>query len=502
MSRVKILAARLLRRFGAFPTIAVAACVVVGSLALVFGARTSTHDADTALFAIMAKEKITWYYWDQNRFGSLIPFLTAWIRAVPINMAAQLFLGSVAGFASIAFVMELTGVRTWRLEGFFVAIILLMTCMKPQFVGAYFVGPVPYPVSCALFYAGLRMARSQIRMAIMLPLAALLFWLAFFVDFALCVIVVPILGVDCLRSWRSRAPWLTLGLALLGALVAFVQSTLPATRTPSAIVGGEDPLGAALGAMLGMFNVTHFAVAAGLVAICWFAARRCIPTRLSVPSAALIIPGILLASAGLYASTLWVQLNGNQPRYYLIQDFTIATMAACWMAGVTIGSLHQVAPRLLAVLRYGLPAVALASTVWLAGGVRPIRFVSTVPGRELAVNTDMKAIARRTPVDHPVVVAGDYWLTMPIVYALLSRRDAPRVFALAPNWQTMRPELRKVLASGQAVTLLCVQLPLGYCGDILANWGGLRPGERRQIVVGEDSLASGGEYIIAESQRK
>ena len=208
----------------------------------------------------------------------------------------------------------------------------------------------------------------------------------------------------------------------------------------------------------------------------------------------------MLASACLYASLQWVQLNGNLGRYYFAQVLTAATLAACWMSETLLAALPQMTRRGHVLLRHGLLAAALAATLWAAGGVHSLRFVSAVPGRELAINADMKAVARQVPGDRPAVVVGDYWLAVPIVFALLDRAAAPPAFALASHWQVMRPELKRVLASGQPVTLICVQVSLDDCTAQLDEWGGLPPHGRQQTVAAEAGLASGGSYIVATSR--
>ncbi len=477
------------------------ALVVLGSAALVFGQGTGMHDADTALLAIMAKEKLTWFYWEQNRFGNLVPFATAWIRPIRLNLVAQLFLGSVAGFASIGFVMELAGITARRAEAFAVAVIVLMTCMRPEFIGGFFTGPVPYPVSCAMFYLGLRAARAQGghnqggRTA-MLTLSAVLFWLAFFVNAALAAMVLPVLAFDCLLVGRTGLrPRLTLGTALFAAGAAAILSMLSGPGTPYGVVLGGDPLRAALAAMAGQFHITRLFVAASVIAAFSLACRGIGPA-LKVRFQTAVVIWALLASACLYACLQWVQLNGNLPRYYFVQVFAAVTLVACWMSEMLLATLPAMTARGRAILRHGLLAAALASILWVAGGVHGIRFVSATPGRELAINADMKMIARQVPGDRPAIVVGSYWMTVPIVFALLDRA-VPRVFALTNHWQVMRPELRRVLASDQPVTLICMQIPLGKCTSQLEEWGRLPPHARQQTAESEAELASGGRAIIA-----
>lgn len=402
-----------------------------------FGQQTGFHDADTALLAIMAKEKLTWFYWDQNRFGNLVPFATAWIRPIRLNLMAQLWLGSVAGFASIGFVMELAGIGARRVEAFAVTVIVLMTCMRPEFISGFFTGPVPYPVSCAMCYLALRVARAK-RGTAMLALPAALFWLAFFVNAALAAFVLPVLALNCLRP--GPRPRLTLAMALLGAAAAASMAMLSGPGTPSAITPGNDPMRAALTAMAGQFDATRLLAAVTVAAAAM--AGRGGGAQFAVRSQTAAVVWAMLASACLYASLQWVQLNGNQARYYFAQVFTAATLVACWISQMLLTALPEMTRRGRAIFRHGLLAAALAYTVWVAGGVHAIRFVSAVQGRELAINADMKAIARQVPGDRPTVMVGDYWLAVPIVFALLDRAAAPRTFALT-NQRILAPLCRK-----------------------------------------------------------
>ena len=50
------------------------------------------HDADSLLLAIMSIQDVTPYYWGQNRFGNVIPFLTSFIDDIDVNFKLQVFI--------------------------------------------------------------------------------------------------------------------------------------------------------------------------------------------------------------------------------------------------------------------------------------------------------------------------------------------------------------------------------------------------------------------------
>ena len=49
-----------------------------------------TRNSDSLLPAIISVTKVTPYFWGQNRFGNLLPLMTAWITDIKANLMTSL----------------------------------------------------------------------------------------------------------------------------------------------------------------------------------------------------------------------------------------------------------------------------------------------------------------------------------------------------------------------------------------------------------------------------
>ncbi len=472
--------------------------VLAGSVILAFGQHDLYHDADSVLPAIMSVQKLTWFYWGQNRFANLLPLLASPVRSVDANLHLQFVLRQVCGFGAVFLVLGLVGERRFVYDRFFAGVLALMLAAG-SFVGSFFNPAVPQAVAAAVFAAGLWLARSDIRPRRWL-VVGVLFWGAFLVDMSLAVFAVPVafvllaLGTGGLGSKGGCAA------VTVAAGLAWAQSQLFTPRTPVAFRPTWHGLNDAATAILGEINLT--ALAGGLLATAGLAAclRRSRAAAVAVPVADLAVLGVLVATAWAYANLSWVQDNGNATRYYNDMKLFAVVVPAGW----AVMSLRAAAvrPGLAAVAwRIGLPMAALLAVAWHAGLPGRLSFVNGDRTDPLAINDALPAILAAVPKDRPMVVTGDYWSAVPLVYLRLSGRGGRESYAATDHWNPMRPVLRRLLLSDRAFTLVCLGTEAGRCPAVLAEWTGAADPGRAAATRVEASLKGVGGYAVLDMVR-
>ncbi len=492
--------------------------ILVASAMMTFGTSHQVHDADSLLPAVMSIKKLTWYYWSQNRFGNLLPFLASPVRGIKANFYLQVYLRHVCGFLSVSMVLALAGDRARHYEQFFVAV-LTMLFAADRFTGAFFNPAVSQPVSCAVFVLGLWLAERSggnaiARLGVWAAVTAV-FWVAFFVNLSLVALVLP-LGFGC---WLLGLPSPLGNRASCAAMVlAFALAWLHARRfvpvTPTGLSPHWDALNVAAGAVASEIDLTALAmvlVGAGIIAAIL---RRCGPATemgrqgdVAIPVQQLALSAAVVFTAVVYADTDWVQLNLNGSRYFNVIQLFAVVLPACWSWNM-LCSAARLGPSLFGTVRpatvrawmpgwrFALPAAALVAVALDAGPPGKLTFVTEARPDPLAVNADVSAILSHVPPGLPMIAVGKYWTAVPLVFARLARKGGSASYAAVIHWEPMRPDISGLLQSGRPFTLVCLSPNAPDCLPRALAWSGTLPGPRTTLIHGPAPLGDGGVYTI------
>ncbi|MBC8164561.1 MAG: hypothetical protein H7Y20_01670, partial [Bryobacteraceae bacterium] len=89
--------------------LAFVACCIYSAAAIATSWINTAHNSDTVLQSFISIHKWTPYYWEENRFGMLVPALAAPIRAWGWNLLVQMFLIAGSGLGCLYLTARLTG---------------------------------------------------------------------------------------------------------------------------------------------------------------------------------------------------------------------------------------------------------------------------------------------------------------------------------------------------------------------------------------------------------
>jgi hypothetical protein len=462
----------------------VSTCASIGAI-LALGRFQSHHNADSVIPILVSLYRWTPYYWEQDRFGMLVPLLCGFVRSPFDNLLVQSFVTITGGIAAI-----------WTIGRYFSAsrlsvavAIAVFTATAPTDFQFFYLGTAqPYNISLLLAFGGLCLlgadvkdssARALRRLAGFGLLAAAT-WVNAAILILLAAVVVVVTGaraIDGRDPFRTRLAAGARAAALNGIsvtlLILFVLSTiaqrLAPFRTTWIVVPPVDrwsPLivrfavDAAGWMGTGPFLWLDLAAVA-VVAISW---KRIEDRRAS---------DLVAVAAGLlmYGCVLAVLFSGRG-RYFVPAFLILHTMV--WMTAVEClrGRIEQasaVAPALFVVAclaavtgpvtRYGWPSRSSARTS-LAAGLG-----------------QFGADALDAGATH---IIGDYWTVWPAVFeanVLLHERGAAEHVMWGVTFRSRPTESRWRREAGTPMLLAAKE------GDpeVLRYFGEFRLGSPRQV---------------------
>ncbi len=401
------------------------AALVAAAALLDLGSFHRLEQGDSIVPVLVSLQRWTPLYWDQERYGMLVPLLAWPVRDPLWNLLLQRGLMIFAGLAaSVLLARHLLAERDWPLVGTVAAATLVL--VAPAAWRFEYLGDQPYGVSLALALAGLAFAepaaggarRSRRRLAVGLLLVLLAHW------------VNPATGVllGLLALARALEDWFTTddrgavrerllvdaGLLAIGLTAGQLSIALyPAiTGQPLRLAVGFLPLArwpAAWGAMVarawGEAGSWGWALLGGAALA---AALAALPSSRSFRRDALVRAATLVAAATAYAAFVgalaWVAENHHHPRYLAPAALLLHLAVISLLAEPLARAARASRPALVAAV-LALPLAALA-----VGGAPSLA----------RVRTDLDVVAGKLTEDvlaaRCQLIAGDYWSVWPAVW--------------------------------------------------------------------------------------
>jgi hypothetical protein len=392
---------------------------------------------------LVSLQRWTPFYWDQERYGMLVPLLAAPIRDPLWNLLVQRFLLTTAGLGAVVLLARhvLAG-RDWPLAGALAVAGLLVAAPSTWLFEYCF--DQPYGLSLALAAAGLAAAepgddrrRAWPRVAAGALLLVLAHWVNATAGLLLAALAVARAAVDRRAAdagqgsaVRVRLAW-DLGLLALGLGAGQVLMRLaPPSAGPFRADASPLPLRelpAAWARLLGNAwrESGHWPVALAATALAGILLLTLPPLRAELRGAlwrAAALVGAAIVWALFVGSLRWVQSNWSHWRY-LAPSAVLVQLAAASLLAEPLARLRRTARPV------ALAALALVPAAALAAGPPSLARVRAELDAAAGRLTDGLLAARCD------VVAGSYWTVWPAVWhaslALHARGDARRLYGLA-----------------------------------------------------------------------
>ena len=429
-----------MRGRAALPVAAAAALACLGDL-------HALTQADAIVPVLVSLQRWTPFYWDQERYGMLVPLLALPVGHPLWNLLLQRFLLGAAALAAVVLLdRHVLAGPEWRAEGALAASLLVL--LAPPAWSFEFLWSQPYGLSLGLALMGLAFAEPSpgafhparglpraARLAIGLALVLVAHW----VNGAAGLLLLPLAAVRAAADVSEGEPrqevrqrFAVDAALLLAGLVASqlwsgrYTAVLPASGWPAAWAAlGREACGAS-----GRWALSLAALAAAGI----WARRRAGPRLVAAHGRAGALVAAALAYALLAGTLRWVAANGFHWRY-VIPSMLLVHVAA--LSLLPPWRRAWLLPPLAALLAFGLPSLARVRADL-------DRTCGTLTAALRAERCD--------------AVAGDYWTVWPAVWHAgwdrRERGEPGKVFGLSfratptvPLWA--RPGARVCVPHGQ-----------------------------------------------------
>lgn len=478
------------------------------------------YDADSLLTSLISLQKITLFYWGTNRFGNLLPFLTAWIHDIDLNFQAQVYLRALGCACVPLLVFSFLGVRRHFLAAY--AIALALSFLPFNDAGnSVWVWITPYgqsvpPLLCALWLHHRNHYRARSGDLARALGTLLMVFLAFYVNAGLVVFALPLWTGYAVLYPRARNWWFA-GILLAGFVCYSVMAARYGreyhdaydysrfTFTVANMVQFCHTFGSVVSALV--YGACLAVTVVGLAAV-WRAGRRDAGGPVLAP---LVVKSHLIFFAAavyilLFANMDWVTIKNHSTfRYFWFPLVLAAPLCAAALAegahavaGMEGGAGERPRWALASISIYLLSSALLWRLAPFGGSLPPAARLQKANALALA------DLARKYGATY---VAGDYYAVWPAVFESIRVAQAAgdpaalEIRGLGQRGEHLRPKIAESLRRLARVVVLGAGLAPANCyGHALYNDAVDWP--PYASLVAEGQLPSGGSYCVIAFDRQ
>lgn len=418
------------------------------------------QDGDGLLTSIMSTDKLTWYFWGQDRFLNFIPGLTSVVQDSDLNLRAQLFLRAFFAYlAPLGILVFFKRSPRFLLLAVAISNTILVLCLGPYGLFSLYAQHNPAGTSLVLF--GLAWPLLPARRRWRLALVLLLCFLAYAVNIALLIFSVPLLFFLLLLRPQQRNELIAFStINLLAIGLAFAHSRIFGER--STVFSATPSLDGTLSAYLVLAQSIAPLCALLILLITWYCLRHARLTG-KLELAALTLTAAMMVVV--LANTTWVQNSEFNLRYFMTALILLATVASVIVSSFLL--------QLELKLRHLSALMLLCAGALLAGLHGFDRNYSELIQPHW--RTPAKAVAALAVRDHAGLIIGDFWDVWPVVYEVhrqpsAAQNRAEPIFGATFRSHPMLPNILATTLDKGPQTALCLMRTASACVDQLRTF--------------------------------
>lgn len=425
--------------------------------------------ADDILPAVISRQRITLYFWGQNRLGNLLPLLAAPVHDLYANLALQYWLRGFAAALSPLLPLLLVRPRLTLPVAFAAALVAGFALISPAVNRMFWIWNTPFAVAMALAGVALLIeSRAPLRAPLRFAAVLALLLVATWVNAALALTLVPMLALLLLMPRQRRA---LVVLLVASVICYFVVSRQAATmefnphyaqlRLELASLEG---LARALGRAFP--GPSPWLLAAALV-FAALVARARPALRPTVQRALLVVAGCVVT---IFVTGLldWFATNDYSARYICAPVLVITQVAGLVVAEAVCVVLPSRGRRRWWISAAAAAAITLAVVVGrvVPGPHRPIVSPASADLATIAVARQARFIA------------GNYWVAWPAVFEALHREAPRQVYGLIYRGEELSDLIAAAAVDGAVV--VCADADPDICRKLF------RAGIRSRTFAGRE----------------
>ncbi len=423
-------------------------------------------NADVVVFSLISTQRMTFFYWSQDRLVSILPALTFPIRDPLWNFYVQMALQGASFFALVGLLVRFHWKEVGRdrdgemLAGAVLIAGLLVTMVLNNIANYWFMFEQPYAMALLLFLVGMSGSmsgdvRRQIGAVPLVVLSVLLI--------PSTILFAPVVWLLGAAETRRKRFAITLGVIVAAfainkvatALSAYQNSLSPLYTDFSVrrLVDGFPTAYDNYRRVVDIGTMLLFVILAGTILIL---RRRSLSTNLRLAYGFAPLFGI--GWFVLFTANGWVELSGFPPRYYFPvfgAVILLITGAVAEVAALIADRMSS--PMTVLTARRRVGAVVASCVALMSLGT--VRLLSDDGVPVIAQGFDDVNATRPFGVDF---VTGTYWRVWPTV--LVARSQDLDVYGVAPRSEPTRSDvLAAIERKSPDLTLMCLDVDAPAC---------------------------------------
>lgn len=367
-------------------------------------------NSDVILNSIMSLQKVTLFYWGQNRLLNVAPFLFSSITDPGVNLAAHIFFFSCVFFAllySIAYLIRFSaGIRPCpkTREVFLLGVVCVVVVLRPFTLFALLIGHIEYSLALLMcILAFLMLSRRERPLFQRCVVCAPLLFLALGVNGSMLVPSLFFAWTLLLTGkWTFTEAFVVSFLALLSFLLWHVLSmhfpSPPFSYYDFFFSGLTRNIGEAVNTIAESFFHTKMLYIFSFFGALLFLEKKHIEESLWKTTASLLL--FCVVWIVIFANNAWVVVNRHHFRYFAPVVFVLLGLAIM-LIFLNVASIRK-------SVRFPLILLLFAWCVY--DFAAPL-----VPWKEYEIFKRTEELKIETVSDETVFFAGEYWSVWPAV---------------------------------------------------------------------------------------
>ena len=445
---------------------------VVVLVAIAMGLFLGETNADALVPSLISTQRLTFFYWGQDRLASLVPLLAWPARDAIWNFYVQSavlgagFFTLVALFARFHLRRARPGAGPMVLPLATLAAGLLVIVLVDPITGYTFVFEQPYALSTTVFLLGIRATLAD-HAGLRVLGAGLVLLAALLNPFVVALCPVAFLLDDAPGALR-RAMW-SIGVAVAALVTSMLASSWFHDGPTQAALYRDFSARRAIDALPTVIRqiavsvrfVPAMLIVTGAAAVL-IVRRAALPSRLRLAYVGAPLFGLVWMAV--FSGNRWVEVNLHSPRYF----FPLYGAALLLLAGGAAESVAAIAERLEARRARGTTLRALVAGIYAVATVAAI--VGAVRARTIPVLDEARPVVELAAAGDVRLVAGTYWQVWPAV--VRGRSDGLDLYGVTERSVAVQDEIMSVvegqLATTGRVQVVCVDDDRQICVDWLS----------------------------------
>jgi hypothetical protein len=450
--------------------------VIAGLIIPMTGLLAGSQNSDGVLPGLISTQKLTWYFWGQDRLLNFIPAIASPIADVEWNLRVQIFLRASLAFLAPAGLLYFFN-QSPRFIAFAIVLANFLIAMTfgSQALFNLYVENNPFGTSLVLLALSLAtLRRGDTRMRWVLA-SLLMGFFAYATNFALLAISFPVIIIAFLTQTLPRKQLLVFfSMNVLCVILAYEHS--------KHFGYGKTPFN--------QLSISRHAVFAGYLSVAenvsWisllilglFAAIFGWLARSLHFLPALLVMAASVALIGVLSCSTWTQINDHHIRYYI--TFVISFISAT--SYLFSASMYP----FLRSRSLDIPFSATLLFVELA-----TKFHGISPDYAQLIDTPWRsrsrAVAEAAVANKAQLIVGGFWDVWPAVFDSIALSSDSDVYGAAPRADVLTSRIQRLARDEHGIRAICFHTTITACEDDASSGlhvqASVVPGSANRITV-------------------